>query len=91
MPEAMSCGLPVIAFDCPSGPANIINDEVDGYLIKNRDIGEYAEKLCKLIESPRLRQEMGKAAIQSSQRYSTEQVMPLWIRLFQELTMPSQS
>lgn len=90
MPEAMSCGLPVIAFDCPSGPANIINDGVDGFLIKNRDLGEYAEKLCQLIESPQLRHEMGKAAIQSSQRYSTEQVMPQWIRLFQELIMPSQ-
>ena len=91
MPEAMSCGLPVIAFDCPSGPANIINDGVDGYLIKNRDIGDFAEKLCQLIEFPLLRHEMGKAAIQSSQRYSTEQVMPQWIRLFQELIMPSQS
>jgi glycosyltransferase involved in cell wall biosynthesis len=89
MPEAMSCGLPVVAFDCPSGPANIITDGLDGYLIKNRDIDEFAEKLCQLIESPQLRHEMGKAAIQSSQRYSTEQVMPQWIRLFQELIMPS--
>lgn len=91
MPEAMSCGLPVVAFDCPSGPANIISDGVDGYLIKNRDIDEFAEKLCQLIESPQLRQEMGKAAILSSQRYSTEKVMPQWIRLFQELIVPSQS
>ena len=91
MPEAMSCGLPVVAFDCPSGPANIITDGVDGYLIKNRDIDEFAEKLCQLIETPQLRQEMGKAAILSSQRYSTENVMPQWIRLFQELIVPSQS
>lgn len=91
MPEAMSCGLPVVAFDCPSGPANILTDGVDGYLIKNRDIDEFAEKLCQLIESPRLRQDMGKAAILSSQRYSTEKVMPQWIRLFQELIVPPQS
>lgn len=85
MPEAMSCGLPVIAFDCPSGPANIINDGVDGFLIKNRDVNEFAEKLCMLIEYPQLRHEIGKTAIQSSQRYSAEYVMPQWISLFNEL------
>lgn len=87
--EAMSCGLPVIAFDCPSGPANIINDGVDGFLIKNRDVKDFAEKLCVLIESPQLRLEIGKFAIQSSQRYSTEQVMPQWISLFNELLLNS--
>lgn len=85
IPEAMSCGLPVIAFDCPYGPAEIINDGVDGYLIKNRDIDEFADKICLLINSPQLRHQMGKAAIQSSQRYSTEQIMPQWINLFNEL------
>ena len=83
--EAMSCGLPVVAFDCPSGPANIINDGVDGFLIKNRNIDEFAEKLCMLIESPQLRLEIGKSAVLSSQRYSAEQVMPQWICLFNEL------
>ena len=88
--EAMSCGIPVIAFDCPSGPANIINDGVDGFLIENRDVNDFAEKLCMLIESPQLRLEIGKFAIQSSQRYSTEQVMPQWISLFNELLSNSQ-
>ena len=83
--EAMSCGLPVVAFDCPSGPANIINDGVDGFLIKNRDIDEFAEKLCMLIESPQLRLEIGKSAVLFSQRYSAEQVMPQWISLFNQL------
>ena len=85
IPEAMSCGLPVIAFDCPYGPAEIINDGVDGYLIKNRAIDKFAEKLCKLIDSPQLRIEMGKAAIQSSQRYSADKIMPQWLNLFNEL------
>ena len=83
--EAMSCGLPVVAFDCPSGPANIINDGVDGFLIKNRDLDEFEEKICMLIESPQLRLEIGKSAVLSSQRYSAEQVMPQWISLFNEL------
>jgi len=85
MPEAMSCGLPVIAFDCPSGPANIISDGVDGYLIKNRDISLFADRVCSLIESPALRMKMGQSAIDSSTRFSPENIMPQWESLFQKL------
>ena len=85
MPEAMSCGLPVIAFDCPFGPAQIINDGIDGFLIMDRSICAFAKRLCQLIESPHLRMTMGEAAIQSSQKYSAESIMPQWINLFNEL------
>lgn len=82
MPEAMSCGLPVVAFDCPSGPANIINDGVDGYLIKNRDINAFVDKVCYLINHQDIRLKMGKAAVQSSLRYSPEVVIPKWKEFF---------
>ena len=91
MPEAMSCGLPVVAFDCPSGPAQIITDGVDGFLIKNRDVELFVDKVCSLIESSELRHAMGKAAIESSQRYSTDHIMAQWINLFKELMASSQS
>ena len=89
MPEAMSCGLPVVSFDCPYGPAEIITDGVDGFLIKNRDIHTFADKVCQLIENPPLRKEMGKQAIISSQRFSPEKIMPMWKQLFEELTSNS--
>ena len=85
IPEAMSCGLPVIAFDCPSGPAQIIDDGVDGFLIKNRNVDEFADKVSLLIETPTLRYKMGESAILSSQKYSAEQIMPQWLNLFYEL------
>ena len=83
MPEAMSCGLPVVSFDCPYGPAEIITDGEDGFLIKNRDIHAFADKVCQLIENPPLRKEMGKQAIISSQRFSPEKIMPMWKQLFE--------
>lgn len=85
IPEAMSCGLPVVAFDCPSGPANIITEGVDGYLIKDRDVNAFADKVCYLIEHPDVRIEMGKNAIRHSARYAPERIMPKWISLFKEL------
>lgn len=91
IPEAMSCGLPVVAFDCPSGPANIITDGIDGFLIKDRNINLFADRICQLIESPDLRFSMGKAAIMSSQKYSADVIMPQWITFFNELLASSQS
>lgn len=85
MPEAMSCGLPVVAFDCPSGPSKIISDGVDGYLIKDRNISLFANKVCTLIETPMLRIKMGLAAVESSKRFSPDVIMPQWESLFHEL------
>ena len=82
LPEAMSCGVPVVAFDCPYGPADIITDGVDGFLVKNRDVKEFASRVCQLIENKELRLRMGQAAIKSSQRYRAEVIMPKWEKIF---------
>ena len=82
LPEAMSCGLPVVAFDCPYGPADIITDGVDGFLVKDRDLKDFADKVCLLIENTDLCRQMGQAAIHSSQRYQAERIMPAWHELF---------
>ena len=83
LPEAMSCGLPVVTFDCPYGPAEIVTDGVDGFLIRERVVMEYADKVCMLIDDISLRQTMGKAGILSSQRFSSNIIMPKWIKLFE--------
>ena len=89
LPEAMSCGLPVVAFDCPYGPSDIITDGVDGFLIKDRNISDYVNKVCMLIEDKSLRKKMGQAGILSSQRYEINRLMPQWIKLFCELAQDS--
>jgi glycosyltransferase involved in cell wall biosynthesis len=87
LPEAMSCGLPVVAFDCPYGPAEIISDGIDGFLIKKHSIEEYVEKVCLLMEDENLMRKMGQAGVNSSRRYSASHVMPLWIKLFSEIIL----
>lgn len=85
IPEAMSCGLPVVAFDCDYGPREIIKDGVDGFLVPVGDVKMFSDRVCQLIEDPELRKRMGNAGIQSSQRYSADVIMPQWINLFEEL------
>ena len=82
----MSCGLPVVSFDCPYGPANIITDSVDGFLIRNRNIAEFADKVCLLISDELLRKKMGNAGIKASQRYKDSLIMPRWNNLFNKIT-----
>lgn len=83
--EAMSCGLPVVSFDCENGPRNILTDGEDGFLITPFDIEEYAEKLLWLINNEDYRKRMGNNAYQTSQSYEIEGIAAQWIELFDEL------
>ena len=85
LPEAMSCGLPVVAFDCPYGPADIITDGVDGFLISKRSLEDFANRVCQLIDNLDLRVKMGKSGIESSKKYAESCIMPLWKQLFDRL------
>ena len=81
----MSCGIPVVAFDCPYGPKDIISDAIDGFLIKDRDCLSFVDKVCLLIDDKYLRQKMGRAGVQSAHRYDKSQIMPMWDNLFKKL------
>jgi glycosyltransferase involved in cell wall biosynthesis len=83
--EAMSCGLPVVAFNCPFGPAEQIKNGENGFLVENRDIKTFADRVCQLIEDKEMRKKMGHAGIMSVQRYRPEVIMPKWKELFESL------
>jgi len=80
--EAMSCGLPLVAFDAPCGPKDIITDGKNGFLVPAGNIERFAEKVCTLIESEELRRTMGNSARQMSFDYQEDKIMNQWIRLF---------
>lgn len=83
--EAMSCGLPVVAFDCPYGPATIISDGVNGYLVPQDDIDGYVDKVCMLMGAINKRQLIGKAGRNSICKYTPSAIMPQWKTLFDEI------
>lgn len=82
--EAMSCGIPAVSFES-DGPCSIITDEKDGFIVKNRSLEEFANRVCQLIEDVNLRQQMGQHAIKSVQRFSAEIVMPKWKELLDSM------
>jgi len=79
--EAMACGLPVIAFDCPSGPAEIVRDRVDGLLVPAEDEAALSAAMARLIADPEGRRRMGARAAEVSDRFSVERIASLWERI----------
>lgn len=84
--EAMSCGLPVVSYECPCGPRDIIRDGEFGFLVPVNDEILLAERLNYLVEHHDERKAMSIAAQEEAQKYSVDKVIPMWMDLFHRLT-----
>jgi glycosyltransferase involved in cell wall biosynthesis len=84
--EAMSCGVPVVSFDCPNGPRQIITHGQDGFLVPDGDLEAFSCSLLRLVEDEHLRSSMGVAARSNVRRFMVERVIDEWEMLFDEVT-----
>lgn len=78
--EAKECGLPIVAFDCNSGPRDIIINEMDGYLVKDGDIDEYVEKANIIVGNIELRESMSEKAVENVKQYYIENIKEIWLK-----------
>ena len=85
--EAMSFGIPCVSFDCNYGPSDIIKDGEDGFLIKNGDEKDFAQKLQELMKDENLRKEMGGKARENVGRFLPENVVKKWDELFKKIVL----
>jgi glycosyltransferase involved in cell wall biosynthesis len=79
--EAMACGLPTIAYDCPCGPRAIIQDNINGLLIDNGDEKKFSTALESLMNSYQLREMLGENAKKSILKYEVGHIMKTWDEL----------
>jgi glycosyltransferase involved in cell wall biosynthesis len=89
--EAMRCGVPVIATDCPYGPGEIIENGVDGRLVPVGDEDAIAGALLELIQDDGLRRRTGQAARAASARFDPGPIAERYEALFTELSRGSRS
>jgi len=82
--EAMSCGLPCIAFQSAEGASEIITSGRDGYLIKNRNFSAYIKKVEDLINDYDIRKKIGQEGRRTIKRYTAEVVGKDWFKLFEK-------
>lgn len=83
--EAMSFGLPIIAYDCPIGPRSMIANGKNGFLIPEDDSVAFAEKLSQLIDDYELRKKMGTGGKTMVKEYDVDAIMLKWKSLFTSL------
>ncbi|MBQ0213165.1 glycosyltransferase, partial [Proteus vulgaris] len=82
--EAQSFGLPIISFDCKTGPAEIIINKESGYLINYDDDKEFINKLILLCNNDSELLRMNVNAIKNSHRFSPQNIIKDWIKVIEE-------
>lgn len=83
--EAMACGLPCVAFDCPCGPRDIIQDGRNGLLVPPENVELLAKSIKQLITDKDMLHAMGTNACQTIEQYRVENICRIWHNLFHEL------
>ncbi|MFF6781587.1 glycosyltransferase [Streptomyces sp. NPDC012510] len=85
--EAMHCGVPVVATDCPHGPGEIITQGEDGLLVPlDGDVDAYADALKRVVVDEALRERLGKGALRKAQTYAPSVIARRYETLFEELS-----
>lgn len=88
--EAMACGLPVVSYDCPCGPKDIVKDGEDGLLVENGNTSALAQGLIALIKDDGKRKAMSEAALRNVQRFQIEHIAQQWKFLFELINKKDQ-
>ena len=83
--EAMACGAPVVAFDCPHGPADIIEDGETGTLVPPQDAAAMAGALDRVIANPEFAGRLRHAGQRAAQRFSAPAIARTYATLFDDL------
>jgi glycosyltransferase involved in cell wall biosynthesis/membrane-associated phospholipid phosphatase len=84
--EAMSKGLPIVAFDCPTGPREVVHSGQNGFLVPHKDAESFASALLTVIRDAELRTKLGAGAVEEARRYSLEKIGARWDALFAGVT-----
>lgn len=83
--EAKANGLPIVSFDCLTGPSEIVQNNVNGYLVPPENAGELADKVCELIENPEVRRSFSEHAADNLNLFCKRNIVSRWVELISSL------
>jgi glycosyltransferase involved in cell wall biosynthesis len=77
--EAQSFGLPIVSYNCPYGPSDVIQENQNGLLVEDQNIDKLAEAILKLASSPDLLKRFSQESLLNAEKYQPEQILKIWI------------
>lgn len=83
--EAKANNLPIISFDCMTGPAEIVTDQVDGFLVPPEDTEMLSERICQLMEDAQLRQSFANQAKNNIHLFDKKTIVNQWVQMLNTL------
>lgn len=83
--EAKAKKIPALSYNIESGPSDIINNNIDGFLIKPFDIVEMTNKICEMIEKPKLRKFLSDNTYIFLNKFSKKKILNQWYRLIDSI------
>lgn len=83
--EAASFGLPLIVFDSAKGAAQIVKNNKNGFLIKNRDKKVFLDKLNDLLENPQKMKLFSNEALITAKQYSKDNISKMWVDFLEKI------
>ncbi len=79
--EALACGTPVLATDCPTGPREIVQDGINGLLVENERVDCLVEAMNTLAENPEMLENMRANARQTVEHLNVKNLAERWLNL----------
>lgn len=79
--EAISFGLPCISYDCPSGPRDIVENEINGYLIPMDDFNGLKNATLSLLTDSEKLHKFANGAYSTSLKWNDEAVLNEWKKI----------
>lgn len=79
--ESLACETPVVAFDCFSGPSEIIIDQENGLLVENQNQEKLIEAMNEMASNEKLYNHCKNNAKESVQRFSIDSIGIQWLEL----------
>jgi glycosyltransferase involved in cell wall biosynthesis len=83
--EALNYNVPVVSFKCRVGPSEIIDNNVNGYLVNVGEINIMADKICYLIENHVIRKRFSQNAKKDLYRFDINMISGQWDELLSSL------
>lgn len=76
--EAQTFGIPIVSYDCPFGPSEVVIPGYNGYLVENNNIVDFSKKLLKLIDDSSQLKHFSENSLIVSKKFQSDYIISIW-------------